>query len=114
MKENTSTITLNVALDAQKVPETIKWSASDNKIVDKDARAMMLSVWDPHENNTLRVDLWTKEMTIDDMKKFIHQSIFMMADTLQRSTGETLMAETMRDFGHYYGEKLGIVAEPKK
>jgi len=37
-----------------------------------------------------------------------------MADTLQRSTGETLMAETMRDFGHYYGEKLGIVAEPKK
>ncbi len=34
MKENTSTITLNVALDAQKVPETIKWSASDNKIVD--------------------------------------------------------------------------------
>jgi len=36
----------------------------------------------------------------------------MMADTLQRATGETLMAETMRDFGQYYGEKLGLIDAP--
>lgn len=112
-QQNTSDIVLKVKLDQHKVPEQIFWDATDNKVVNREARAMMLSVWDPNENNTLRVDLWTKEMTVDDMKKFIHQSILMMADTLQRSTGETLMAETMRDFGQYYGEKLGLIDPPE-
>ena len=106
----TSDIILRVSLDENKVPEKIHWDATDNNVVGKEATAMMLSVWDSKEDNTLRVDLWTKEMVVDDMKKFIHQSILLMADTLQRSTGEIAMAETMRDFGAYYAEKLGIIS----
>ena len=106
----TSDIILRVSLDENKVPEKIHWDATDNNVVGKEATAMMLSVWDPKEDNTLRVDLWTKDMVVDDMKKFIHQSILLMADTLQRSTGEIAMAETMRDFGAYYAEKLGIIS----
>jgi gliding motility-associated protein GldC len=113
-EKKTSDIVLKVQLDAHKVPETIHWDATDNQVLNRPANAMMLSVWDPNEQNTLRVDLWTKEMTVDDMKKFIHQSIFMMADTLQKATGEILMAETMRDFGQYYGEKLGLVDPPQE
>jgi gliding motility-associated protein GldC len=111
---NTSDITLRVTLDANKVPEKIHWDATDNNVIAKEAKAMMLSVWDPTEDNTLRVDLWTKEMVVDDMKKFIHQSILLMADTLQRSTGEIAMAETMRDFGAYYAEKLGLITPEEK
>ncbi len=111
--KNTSDIILRVTLDANKVPEKIHWDATDNQVVGKEAKAMMLSVWDPSEDNTLRVDLWTKEMVVDDMKKFIHQSLLLMADTLQRSTGEIAMAETMRDFGAYYAEKLGLITPEK-
>lgn len=110
---NTSDIILRVSLDENMVPEKIHWDATDNNVIGKEATAMMLSVWDPKEDNTLRVDLWTKDMVVDDMKKFIHQSILLMADTLQRSTGEIAMAETMRDFGAYYAEKLGL-ATPKE
>jgi len=112
--KNTSDIILRVTLDANKVPEKIHWDATDNNVIGKEAKAMMLSVWDPTEDNTLRVDLWTKEMVVDDMKKFIHQSLLLMADTLQRSTGEIAMAETMRDFGAYYAEKLGLITPEEK
>ena len=109
----TSNIQIDIELDANKVAENISWEASETGDR-RDAKAMILGFWDKQERNTLRIDLWTKEMTVDDMKKFIHQSIFMMADTLQKATGEILMAETMRDFGQYYGEKLGLVDPPQE
>jgi len=111
--KSTSDIRVKVVLDVNKVPETIFWDSSDNQVKDKKANAIMLSVWDPAEQSTLRMDLWTKEMTVDDMKKFIHQSILLMADTLNRATGEETMAETMRDFGDYFAEKLNLIT-PKK
>ena len=55
----TSDIILRVSLDENKVPEKIHWDATDNQVVGKEATAMMLSVWDPNEENTMRVDLWT-------------------------------------------------------
>jgi len=112
-EKKTSDIVLKVRLDDNKVPESIHWDANDNNVKNKEAKALMLSVWDPAEENTLRVDLWTKEMTVDEMKKFIHQSILLMADTLQRATGEEKMAETMRDFGEYYAEKLNLTGPEK-
>ena len=108
----TSDILFKVKLDQHKVPEQIHWDATDNNVKDRPANAVMLSVWDPAEQNALRVDLWTKEMTVDEMKKFIHQSLLMMADTLERATGEKIMAETMRDFGQYYAEKLDLLDPP--
>jgi gliding motility-associated protein GldC len=111
--EKDSEIVLHVKLDQNNVPIAISWDAEDNEVRGKDARAIMLSLWDPNEDNTLRIDLWTKEMVVDDMKKFIHQSILLMADTLHRSTGEVEMAQSMRDFGSYYAEKLQLIT-PKE
>jgi gliding motility-associated protein GldC len=112
-KQSTSDIRIKVQLDVNKIPESIQWDSSDNQVENKKANAIMLSVWDPSEESTLRMDLWTKEMTVDDMKKFIHQSILLMADTLKRATGEEAMSETMRDFGDYFAEKLNLLT-PKK
>lgn len=103
-----SEIILRVGLDENKVPEKIHWDADDNNVRNREAKAIVLSVWDPAEQNSLRIDLWTKEMTVDEMKQFIHQNIMLMADMLQRATGEDKMAETMRDFGQYYAEKLQL------
>jgi gliding motility-associated protein GldC len=38
------------------------------------AKALMLSLWDPTENNTMKIDLWTKDMSIEEMKQFFHQT----------------------------------------
>lgn len=54
----------------------------------------------------LRIDLWTKQMTTDEMKAFFHQNILTMADTFERATGEGRMAAQMRDFGKYFAEHM--------
>jgi gliding motility-associated protein GldC len=103
-----STIEIRVGLDENKVAETITWKASDQQ-ESLDAEAMILSLWDKNDKNTLRIDLWTKDMTVDEMKFFYHQTLLTMADTLERSTGEHKMAATMRDFCEYFAEKLNII-----
>jgi gliding motility-associated protein GldC len=36
----------------------------------EEAKAVMLSVWDSKAKESLRIDLWTKEMPVDEMKIF--------------------------------------------
>ncbi|MBL4624756.1 MAG: gliding motility protein GldC [Flavobacteriales bacterium] len=103
-----SDINFKVHLDENKVPEKIDWSASDVG-EESSCNAMLVSLWDEKENNTLRIDLWTKEMTVDDMKRFFHQSIVTMADTFERATNEADMAEEMRAFGTTFAEKMGLL-----
>lgn len=105
----TTEIKLHIDLDENHVPEKIYWSASDAPQNEKqEVKAMLLSLWDPNEKNTLKIDLWTKEMTIDEMKIFFHQTLLTMTDTLIKSTGEDKMAGDMRDFCEYFAEKMGI------
>ncbi len=103
----TSEIVIQIELDENNVPEKIQWNASDaNRSAE--AKAIILSVWDKNERNTLRIDLWTKDMEVDEMKYFVHQTILTLADSFERSTGEDKMAATMRDFCAYYAEKLNL------
>jgi gliding motility-associated protein GldC len=69
---------------------------------------MILGFWDKHEKNTMRIDLWTKEMTVDEMKFFVHQTLLTLSDSFERSTGDTRMAATMKDFCEYYAEKMNL------
>ncbi|MFY8137120.1 MAG: gliding motility protein GldC [Flavobacteriales bacterium] len=100
-------IHFEIELDDNNVPEKIVWDAKDNGKT-AEAKAMILSVWDKEERNTLRIDLWNKEMEVDEMKRFVHQTILTLADSFEKATGETKMAATMRDFCDYYAEKLEI------
>jgi gliding motility-associated protein GldC len=101
----TSEIRLTVHLDENRVPERIDWEAEDGG-VKSSSKAVLLSVWDEAERNTLRVDLWTKEMSVEEMKAFFHQNILTLADTFERATGEGKMASQMRDFGAYFAEHM--------
>jgi len=104
---HTSNITFTVTLDENKVPEKIDWHAEDAGMDTKmDTKAIMISVYDTASEDTLRMDLWTKEMKVDEMKRFFHQTIISMADTLQRATNEDAMAADMRDFGRHFAEKM--------
>ena len=107
-KKITSKIELNVELDANRVPEKLFWTAQDGGITNEEAKAMMLSVWDSKTQETLRIDLWTKDMPVDEMKVFFHQTLVAMSDTFNRATQDEKMTATMKDFCDYFAEKLEI------
>lgn len=109
MSNKTSEINLNVELDVNNVPEKITWKASDASDEIKKAKAFLLSVWDENEKNTLRMDLWTKEMSVEEMNKFFFQTYITMADTFERATNEDGIGEAMRDFAEFFGEKMGVI-----
>lgn len=107
-KNNTSEIKFNVELDENRVPEKLSWTAKDGGIVNEQAKAILLSVWDSKAQEMLRIDLWTKDMPVDEMKVFFHQTLMAMSDTFQRATNDEKMADTMRDFCDYFAEKLEL------
>ena len=103
-----STIELTVELDDNRVPEKLNWTAQDGGVDNEEAKAMMLSVWDSKAQETLRIDLWTKDMPVDEMKQFFHQTLVAMSDTFNRATQDEKMTATMKDFCDYFAEKLEL------
>lgn len=106
-----SKIELSVQLDENRVPEKLNWTAPDGGINNEEAKAMLLSVWDSKAQETLRIDLWTKDMPVDEMKLFFHQTLVAMSDTFQRATQDEKMTATMKDFCEYFAEKLDLKKE---
>jgi gliding motility-associated protein GldC len=100
-------ITFDIELDDNNVPEKLHWTATQNK-KNAEAKAIIISVWDAAEQSAMRIDLWNKEMQVDEMKQFVHQTILTLADSFERATNEHAMAATMRDFCEYYAEKMKI------
>lgn len=107
-EKHTSTITLSVELDDNRVPEKLHWTAEDGGISNEEAKAMMLAVWDAKAKETLRIDLWTKDMPVDEMKQFFHQTLVEMSNTFHRATQDEKMTATMKDFCDYFAEKLEL------
>ena len=103
-----SKIELNVELDENRVPETLHWTAEDGGITNEEAKAIMLAVWDSKTKESLRIDLWTKDMPGDEMKVFFHQTLVAMSDTFNRATQDEKMTATMKDFCDYFAEKLEL------
>jgi gliding motility-associated protein GldC len=104
-----SEIKLTVELDDNKIPENITWESTDSDSKDAlQAKAFMLSIWDHNYKNTLKIDLWTKEMPVDEMKQFFFETLMTMGDTFLRATGETAIVEDLRDYCAHFADKMGI------
>lgn len=102
-----SSINIDVQLDDQRVPESISWSASDTTAEDaKKAKAMMIAFWDGAEKTALRIDLWTKEMMVDEMADFYYQTFMTMAESYQRATQHNQLAEDMKKFAKDFYAKF--------
>jgi gliding motility-associated protein GldC len=93
---NKSTITIDVHLNENRVPENITWKASDTTIENaQKAKAMMLAFWDGAEKTALRIDLWTKEMMVDEMADFFYLTMMTMAVTFGKATQRTEVVGVM-------------------
>lgn len=108
MAKLTSEIKLSIELDENRVPEKLSFTAKDGGVENQDSKAMMLSVWDANKQESLRIDLWTKDMPVDQMKLFFHQTLVSMSESYQRATQDDKMALTMKDFCDYFAEKLDL------
>ena len=105
-----SEIKVVVELDENKLPESLSWSANDAGVTNEAAKAVMLSIWDAENKEALRIDLWTKDMPVDEMKIFFHQTLVSMSETFLRATNDDKMAATMKDFSDYFAEKMNLGA----
>lgn len=102
-----STITINVELDNDRVPQAIEWQATESTAsVPQQAKAVMLSLWDSAEKTALRIDLWTQKMMVDEMGDFYYQTLMTMADTLERATRQTELVVGMKTFAKDFYAKF--------
>lgn len=106
--KHNSEIKIEVGLDENRIPEMMKWSADDGGISNMESKALLLSVWDSKEKETYKINLWTKDMPVDEMKQFFHQTLVSMSDSFQLATNDDKMSATMRDFCDYFAEKLEL------
>ena len=107
IKKNTE-IKIHVALDENNIPEQMKLTAEDGGINDQETKAMLLSFWDSDKQEALKMDLWVKDMPVDQMQMFFYQTLMSLSDTFFRATQDEKMTATMRDFCDYFAEKLAL------
>jgi gliding motility-associated protein GldC len=104
-----SKIKFLVELDANKIPQKIHWQADDAGFEGyKEAKSMLLSLWDKHELVTLGMDLWTKEMTIEEMNIHYHQILVRMAESYTRATQNPEIEFMIKKFAAELAHKLNI------
>src|SRR6478735_11702078 len=102
-----STITIDVQLDPDKVPQLISWKASASSAEEAQiAKAMMISFWDGTDKSALRIDLWTKDMMVDEMADFFYQTMMTMADTYGRATKQDETVDEMKKFAKNFYNKF--------
>ena len=104
----TTQINFKVTVDENNLPHKIEWDAPDSG-EGSECKSLMVALWDAKENNTLRIDLWTKDMSVDEMKKFYHQNIVTLTDTYMRATGDSRTGDKVKQIFSEIGRELGVL-----
>ena len=108
----TAEIKLTIDLDDDNIPTNIVWESTDAQ--NKEAlpvKSIMLALWDQNYRNTLRIDLWTKDMPVDDMKRFFYETLQTMGDSFLRATGEKNIVEDLRDYCAHFADKMELTQQ---
>lgn len=108
-------IKFKIFLDEKNLPETIEWFATDHETAEfKKCKSVMISLWDENTDNTLRIDLWTKSMMIEEMDKHFFQSLIAMSETYEKATKTNFIVEEMNNFCNKIAEKIMKAENEKK
>ncbi len=106
----TAEIRLTIDLDADNLPTSIEWEASEaHETGPVPCQSVMLSLWDSEKKTTAAIDLWTKDTSVDDMNLYFYQVIHKMADTYLRATKNEEIANSIHEFGNGFGNALGLL-----
>ena len=107
----TSQLRINIGLDENNMPIDINWDADDstNKGKPQSSKAILLSIFDRETLDTVKIDLWTQDMQVNEMDRFFFQTLRALADTYFKATQNRDLAVQMQKFVHYFGEKTGVI-----
>ncbi len=107
MKQNiASEIRLKIQLDENKIPQKLSWLASDTGEQEKECKAFNLAIWDAADKSTLRIDLWTKDMPVDEMTKHFFQTLISLSETYERATSVKGIVGEVRTFSESLSKKI--------
>jgi len=104
-----STIELKIELDDQNVPAQIYWKSSEGNTEFEACKGMLLSMFDAKSLDTLKIDLWTKEMQVVEMDRFFFQTLRALTATYRKATNNAELANAMQQFVEYFGEQTEII-----
>ncbi len=91
-----STIQFTVHLDDKNIPEKIEWDATEKPESGiSETKAISINLWDHEQKNTMRIDLWAKDMPVDDMKRFYIDCVGGLSQSVLSSTGDEFIASEM-------------------
>ncbi len=91
-----STIQFSIELDANNYPEKIFWDATDKAEPGfSETKSISVAMWDHHQMNTLRIDLWTKDMPVEEMKRFYVDCLGGLAQSALSATGDEYISNEM-------------------
>ncbi len=110
--KQTADIRVHVERDAANDIERISWSATDAPISGpQEAKGMLLALWDAEARTSLRIDLWTKDMTVDDMNDFFFQTLLTLGDTYKNATNNLELMAEIKTFARVFAEKASSAAQ---
>jgi gliding motility-associated protein GldC len=102
-------ISFTVTLDQNNHPVNIEWEATDSGMEGtRKCESIMLCIWDSSVKSSFRIDLWTDKMIVDDMKRFMYETLATMADTYERATSDNEAASELRTFSENFARKAGL------
>ena len=108
-----SKISFEIELDKNNLPQSIMLNTADGQLENVDVKSFLISAWDKKTNETLRIDLWTKDMMVNEMLIMYHQTLLSMANSLEKATNENKLADALRDYCAFFGEQSGIINAKK-
>lgn len=96
-----STIQFTVDLDPNNIPNKILWDATDKPDPGlSETKSISVALWDHQNKNTLRIDLWTKDMPVTEMKRFYIDCLGGLAQSAMTATGD-----------EYFGTEINALCE---
>lgn len=105
-----SEIKFTITLDERNHPEKIDWEAQDSGIEGvKPAKSVLISLWDPSNSSAMRIDLWTKEMMVEEMQRLFYETFATMADTYERATSDKENGNLIRNFSQQFGKASKVI-----
>ncbi len=102
-----SEIKLVVELDDDQIPEKIMWEADEKDQPGlSETKSMSLSLWDHQTKNTMRIDLWSKDMPVDEMKRFYIDCLGGLAQSILNATGDEYMNREINSLCDRFIERI--------
>ncbi|CAN1574863.1 GldC, gliding motility-associated protein GldC [Spirosomataceae bacterium] len=107
-----SEINFSIDLDESRIPEKIFWDATENPNEGvNETKAISISVWDQYHKGLLGINLWTKDMPVDEMNHFAIDIVGNLSQMLKDSTQDAKMISILEEAGKKMTQHLNEMAK---